>query len=141
MIGAGDEEETVRVGTARARERRPGVLRLRIEPPEAARALAGYASSAYDFFYRSAEAGPTPTPRDDKAGRQRDKTPQTAATARETIPLRAEDVAQLAEQTRDSLRQNLVSELEPRQMDKLANRVYTLIERRLAAERNRMGWR
>jgi len=137
-----EDEPVTETAVARARSRfSSGVLQLRIEPPEAARALGMAPSGAFDFSYRRDRPADAPS-----AEKARERHSQTTSRdsrqqARMEVSVPVEDIATLSQETRESLKRELFRDLPPRQLDHLARRVYTVIERRLAAERDRMGRR
>lgn len=119
-----------------------GVLRMRIEPPEAARALAQHLPlDNIPLIFKKPPANPSKE-KQDKAASQRSRVQATTAAARSVdLELSEAHLQTIAEATRKTLSKDLLTQLPPAQVRRLADQVYRVIENKLTVERHRRGLR
>ena len=114
-----------------------GVLRMRIEPPEAARALAeqmGFGSTI-PLVYKQPAAPKAP-----KQATSEQKTAVSAADKASANPeIVSGEVARIARAARAAIRKDLLNDLPGPQVQRLADQVYRVIEKKLRVERQRRG--
>lgn len=111
-----------------------GILRMRIEPPEAAHILAQHLPLGELPLVLRQPAKKQETPR-------RKPQNQQAMPAEGNLDLELPDVRleRIAETVRASIKKDLLEDLPPAKVRRLADQVYNVIENRIAVERQRRG--